>query len=403
MGYVSISSRSSVGVGKKKCPGLPDQSTSPVDQVWFGPFVPQLSYYAQIEENMAGHEEDMDDLIHEFKHLKTVRKRSRKCKLEEGSGIRMGFKRGGCFCASGDILIKDCGTNKVIGMRFHDGGNRDVIAFVRSIDPLEEYYSGAEKKTKLRLMLGGGRGNTVQIVLYDDCASKFATHDFSAIQKPTVLLAQLARIGFDEGEVAEFIASVEHLPSPTISLLTPTAGKRCTILPKLRLNYLVADESGIASIVFFDKHASKLLKKSVAQLKADIPKAEICFAFPKEVDNLIATDLIDAFDAVATEVGQPSVICHDDEEEIILVRNCTAEDKGPPTAEPNVTQFESLPTIDLNDISISDDLHVIPSKGKRKVSLKKHAAQALNIATYGPSSPAKTSSKPLKSIKQEKN
>ncbi|KAI9128875.1 hypothetical protein K1719_000358 [Acacia pycnantha] len=95
--YVSISSRYSVGVNskkkKKRGPGLPDQSTSPVDQVWFGPFVLQLSYYAQIEENMAGHghEEDMDDLVDEFKHLKSVRKRSRKCKLEEGRGYYVSF------------------------------------------------------------------------------------------------------------------------------------------------------------------------------------------------------------------------------------------------------------------------------------------------------------------------
>ncbi|KAK4257985.1 hypothetical protein QN277_007503 [Acacia crassicarpa] len=50
----------------------------------------------------------------------------------------------------------------------------DVIAFLISIDTLEEYYSGIDHKTKLRLMLGDGRGNTVQMVLYDDCASTFA-------------------------------------------------------------------------------------------------------------------------------------------------------------------------------------------------------------------------------------
>ncbi|KAI9083786.1 hypothetical protein K1719_034254 [Acacia pycnantha] len=354
----------------------------------------------------------------------------------------------------------------------------DVIAFVITIDPLEEYYSEPTKE-----------GNTVPMVLYDDCASTFAAHEFPTTQKPTVLLAQLARIGFDEGgrpevcssfnatkihlngnfqEVADFISSAEHLPSPTITSLTPTAatqnsstaaetilrntpqikvsdiplqevgkyfaviceikkfltrdkwfyegcsrcgtksqvtngvascgnnyckGKKCTIQPKLRLNYLIADESGTASIVLFDKHATELLKKTASQLKAEIPENQIRFAFPKEVDNLLgkkmilkmklnsfnknhpnssvsvatyaeATDLSDAFDAAATEVGQPSLMCDDDGEEIILMRNRIAEDKGPSTAKPDVTQSESLTTIDLDDISLSDDIHVIASKGK---------------------------------------
>ncbi|KAK4275774.1 hypothetical protein QN277_018802 [Acacia crassicarpa] len=155
------------------------------------------------------------------------------------------------------------------------------------------------------------------------------------------------------------------------------------------------------------------------------------FAFSKEVDDLLgkkmllkmklntknknhpnssvsvatyakATDFIDAFDAAADEVGQPS-ISHDDGEEIILLRNCTAKDKGASIAEPCVTQSGSLQTIDIDDISLSDDIHVIPSKGKRKVSTKKQAGHALNIATSDPSSPITTPSKPLKSIKKEKN
>ncbi|KAK4275776.1 hypothetical protein QN277_018803 [Acacia crassicarpa] len=111
-----------------------------------------------------------------------------------------------------------------------------------------------------------------------------------------------------------------------------------------------------------------------------------------------ATDLIDAFDAAVNEVS----ISHNDGEEIILLRNCTAKDKGLLTAEPCVTQSGSLQTIDIDDIFLSDDIHVIPSKGKRMVSTKKQAGYALNIATSDPSSPTKTPSMPLKSIKKEK-
>ncbi|KAI9103595.1 hypothetical protein K1719_023218 [Acacia pycnantha] len=273
-------------------------------------------------------------------------------------------------------------------------GPTDVIAFVISIDPLEEYYSGAEKKTKLRLVLADERGNTVPMVLYDDCASKFATHEFTTTKKPTVLLAQLARIGFDEGgrpevcssfnatkihlnanfqEVAEFISSAEHLPSPTITSLTPTASTQNSTTT-----------------------AETILQNTPKIKVSDIPLQEvkqICFAFPKEVDNLLgkkmilkmklnsynknhpnssvsvatyaeAADLNDAFDATTTEVGQPSLICHDKGEEIILMRNCTVEDKGPSTAKPNVTQSESLPTIDLDDISFLMTYMLFHQRGK---------------------------------------
>ncbi|KAI9106788.1 hypothetical protein K1719_022316 [Acacia pycnantha] len=144
-----------------------------------------------------------------------------------------------------------------------------------------------------------------------------------------------------------------------------------------------------------------------------LPSNQIRFAFPKEVDNLLgkkmilkmklnsfnknhpnssvsvatyaeATDLSDAFDAAATEVGQPSLMCDDDGEEIILMRNRIAEDKGPSTAKPDVTQSESLTTIDLDDISLSDDIHVIASKGKRK-------EQRSPKSSYAPTSPVSAS------------
>ncbi|KAK4285715.1 hypothetical protein QN277_002374 [Acacia crassicarpa] len=59
--------------------------------------------------------------------------------------------------------------------------------------------------------------------------------------------------------------------------------------------------------------------------------------------------------------------------------------------------------IDIDEISLSDDIQVIPSKGKRKVSAKKQAEHVLKSASYGPSSPSKTPSKPLKWIKKEQN
>ncbi|KAI9125923.1 hypothetical protein K1719_003341 [Acacia pycnantha] len=147
-------------------------------------------------------------------------------------------------------------------------------------------------------------------------------------------------------EVAEFIASAKHLLSPTITSLTPTAGTQ--------------NSTSAAETILRNTPTIKVSNIPLQEVEA------ICYAFPREVDNLIdkkmllkmklnkynkdhpnssvsdatyieATDLIDAFDAAATEVGQPSVICHDDEEEIILMRNCTAEDKGPSTAEPNIT------------------------------------------------------------------
>ncbi|KAK4258239.1 hypothetical protein QN277_007711 [Acacia crassicarpa] len=46
-----------------------------------------------------------------------------------------------------------------------DINSNNAIVFVISIDPLEEYYSGAEKKTKLRLMLGDERHTTNIIIM----------------------------------------------------------------------------------------------------------------------------------------------------------------------------------------------------------------------------------------------
>ncbi|KAI9091201.1 hypothetical protein K1719_028265 [Acacia pycnantha] len=163
--------------------------------------------------------------------------------------------------------------------------------------------------------------------------------------------------------------------------------------PQIKVSDIPLQEVGkyFAVILLFDKHATELLKKTASQLKAEIPENQIRFAFPK-VDNLLgkkmilkmklnsfnknhpnssvsvatyaeATDLSDAFDAAATRI---------------------AEDKGPSTAKPDVTQSESLTTIDLDDISLSDDIHVIASKGKRK-------EQRSPKSSYAPTSPVSAS------------
>ncbi|KAI9075515.1 hypothetical protein K1719_042526 [Acacia pycnantha] len=97
---------------------------------------------------------------------------------------------------------------------------------------------------------------------------------------------------------------------------------------------------------------------------------------------LVATakcaDLIDDFN----EVGQLSILHHDEEEDIVFMRNATTEDKDSENAEVSVTLFEMLPTIELDEVSISNDITILPSKGKRKVSSKKASAPSSKAVAY---------------------
>ncbi|KAI9114410.1 hypothetical protein K1719_014638 [Acacia pycnantha] len=340
----------------------------------------------------------------------------------------------------------------------------DVIGFVMSIGPLEEYHSGAEVKKKIRIILVDNRDNHIQMVLHDQCSLDFSVNDFNAMQKPIVLVAQLARIGFDKSgqpevcssfhatkvhlnekfsEVAEFLACAKNLPSPTICSLTPSVesqkstsavhsilrntprikvaeiphqevDKHFVVVCEfkkfetrhgwqllLRLNYLISDDSGTASIVFFDKHASEIMKKSAAELKADIlaqcahlnfPEEALRYEFPSEIDSLIGkkmilkmklnkynkehpnssvsvttyadcANLIDDFNEAASQVGQPSGLYHDEEEDIVFMRNATARNKDSAGAEASITLSEMFPTIELDEVSISDDVTLLPSRG----------------------------------------
>ncbi|KAI9071011.1 hypothetical protein K1719_047028 [Acacia pycnantha] len=85
------------------------------------------------------------------------------------------------------------------------------------------------------------------------------------------------------------------------------------------------------------------------------------------------------------------------------MRNATARNKDSAGVEASNTLSEMFPTIELDEVSISDDVTLLPSKGKRKVSSKKAGAHGSNSVAYAPTSPANLSTKPLKSIKQEKN
>ncbi|KAI9125288.1 hypothetical protein K1719_003904 [Acacia pycnantha] len=275
----------------------------------------------------------------------------------------------------------------------------DVIGFLMSIGPLEDYQSGAEVKKKITIILVDNRDNHIQMVLHDQCALDFSVNDFNAIQKPIVLVAQLARIGFDESGKPEVCSSFhatkiylnekfsEKSTSAVDNILRNTPRIKVAEIPHqevdkyfavvsiiVRGNDALSNPScGLITLsvmilvlprfCFFDKHASEILKKSAAELKADILaqcahlkdlEEALRYEFPSEIESLIGkkmilkmklnkynkehpnssvsvstyadcANLIDDFNEAASQVAQPSRLYHDKEDDIVFMRNALLE------------------------------------------------------------------------------
>ncbi|XP_028805232.1 replication factor A protein 1-like [Neltuma alba] len=125
----------------------------------------------------------------------------------------------------------------------------DVIGFVTSVGPLEEYRNDSEMKNRMRLTLSDNLENSVSCVLLDECATEVCMMDFTKMDAPVVMLMQLARIGFDAKgkpevcssfhaskvlfnmnypEVKHFIKSAKSLPSPTISTISASVSSKAS-------------------------------------------------------------------------------------------------------------------------------------------------------------------------------
>ncbi|KAI9115836.1 hypothetical protein K1719_012766 [Acacia pycnantha] len=149
-----------------------------------------------------------------------------------------------------------------------------------------------------------------------------------------------------------------------------------------------------------------------------ILEGRLCFAFPKEVEQLVerkillkiklnrydndhpnssvlvsryveCADLNDDFNEFASVVqaGGPSALAIEEDKDIVYVKNATVEAMSPGGTEAVVTVVDNSLYVELEEVSISH---------------KKPVGENSNSRVVVPSSPSKTYAKPNKSIKQEK-
>ncbi|XP_028787093.1 uncharacterized protein LOC114743047 [Neltuma alba] len=191
----------------------------------------------------------------------------------------------------------------------------DVMAFVKAMGTLEEFRRDNETKSKLRMILTDARENDIECVLFDDCAIDAFMAQLQNTETPVVGLFNLARIGFSEDGVGEsFVVKCTVKKLETYHGWTYDGCSKCAaktrlegtsvmcpickkvpdaIEPKLRIHYMVEDDTGSASLIFWDKQAIQLINKSTTELKLLMQQDNRpAYDFPDELEDPVGKVLL---------------------------------------------------------------------------------------------------------------
>ncbi|XP_028782229.1 replication protein A 70 kDa DNA-binding subunit A-like isoform X2 [Neltuma alba] len=231
-----------------------------------------------------------------------------------------------------------------------------------------------------------------------------------------------------------------------------------SIEPKLKVHYVVEDESGKTSVIFWDKLAVQLFNKNATEMKVLLQKAQCEYDFPDSLDELVGKRMILKLKLNDYNKRYPSssisvlqyTICEDLIEQFIhaAIENQVPANDNPaedevcndddPTTELNEVRGEdprspeveiSIPTQNINESAyvegniaspvqsaqveidsnaddmtlsqLSDSMKAPPTKGKRKGSGKRVAALEVSKTINTPSSSV-PEDRVVKVIKQEK-
>ncbi|KAI9126258.1 hypothetical protein K1719_002679 [Acacia pycnantha] len=226
------------------------------------------------------------------------------------------------------------------------------------------------RRKKATYEAGDSENNEVDCTLFDNCASDAYMAYLQNIESPVVVSLNLARVGF-----------FEDGKSDDPSWICPLCKKQPE--PKMKLHYLVRDKTGSASVIFWDKLAVQLVKKTESELKCLVKEDEGDIAdeldlpvgknlllklkmndFNKKhpissisvVQYTICEDLLDQFSEASTES---------------LTEGCsevkaTVESVDAESVTPLVTTLDQSTIFDLSQ-------HVTPApiKGKRRITNKR--------------------------------
>ncbi|XP_028799392.1 uncharacterized protein LOC114754740 [Neltuma alba] len=264
----------------------------------------------------------------------------------------------------------------------------DVLAFVKSIGTLEEYRRDNETKNKLRMR------NQCRMYIFDECASDAFMSQLQNTQTPVVVLLNLAR-----GETFVIRCIIQKLETrygwiyqgcskcgtklrlENESWICPSCQKKPEFIDhKMKLHYTVKDETGIASIIFWDKLAVELIKNSAAELKVILDEDPEEVDFPKNLDNPVGkifTTCCGTKSGTYECYSRSSSNCGKD-----LVSQCVAEE----------------------DVTLSNMVNRVkapPVKGRKRSVVRKNVEDAIAEGTNTGSS-SSNEQKHVKTIKLEK-
>ncbi|XP_028752988.1 uncharacterized protein LOC114712607 [Neltuma alba] len=196
----------------------------------------------------------------------------------------------------------------------------------------------------------------------------------------------------------------------------------------LRVHYTVEDSSGKATVVFFDKLASNFFQKTALEMNHTLIKEEREYDFPDELDLMVGKTVLLKLKLNKYNVDFPNsgisvasfTQCTDlmDEFNEVSDQNTHAEEEATDTVVPESVTADPLVLNEVTNVAIDENdedspgIEEIPLsriagpstyRPKRKVAGKRIIGVKEKWVRSPNASPIKTSSKPLKSIKQEKN
>ncbi|KAI9078599.1 hypothetical protein K1719_039437 [Acacia pycnantha] len=146
----------------------------------------------------------------------------------------------------------------------------DVVVFVKSVGALEEFRRDNETKNKMRMLLTDAENNDLESVLFDE----FSTNDYMSQLEMTmktlvVVVLNLVRIAFSDEGRPQVCSSI----SATRVFFNPAIKEVKELIDRIKAHYTIADNSGVASVIFWDKLGVELLGKTAAELKAILKEA----------------------------------------------------------------------------------------------------------------------------------
>ncbi|KAI9084392.1 hypothetical protein K1719_033582 [Acacia pycnantha] len=123
--------------------------------------------------------------------------------------------------------------------------------------------------------------NIINITLWGECAEETYGKKHEDMEPPITVLVRFARLNrnTDYGHLSNAF-------NATLVTLNPDIPEAASLNERYKVHYKVYDDTGKCSVIFFDRHATKLLGQSASNIKEAMQKEGRNTTIPKELDEI---------------------------------------------------------------------------------------------------------------------